>query len=347
MMAATSLPASALAQSLRLGYRLLLAITLLAGLGWLTAHVRPVPADSQAVVLHFGAIDRVQRAGLLLAWPSPIDSIIWLPATERLQQRQVEGLSRNAHALALDGAGTSLQQMGDELAGSGYLLTGDVGVVQLNATVYYRIDDAAAYARQGEQALPALDRMVSAAALQLSAGRDLDSILVTRSNQPSSQQAELRERLRGELVQAVNQRLQQLRQRGVPLGLQVARIDLTSSLPHAAQAAFDAVLTADQTVERQLAQAQTAAARQQQQASAAVSTILNSAHARADERLAQARNETSEILALAPRMQQPDGPALLRQLYQDKIQQVLAKAGQVTTMDPDSSGRVIVPGVRP
>jgi hypothetical protein len=93
----------------------------------------------------------------------------------------------------------------------------------------------------------------------------------------------------------------------VPLGLQVARIDLTSSLPHAAQAAFDAVLTADQTVERQLAQAQTAAAQQQQQASAAVSTILNTAHARADERLAQARNETSEILALAPRMQQPDG----------------------------------------
>jgi hypothetical protein len=117
---------------------------------------------------------------------------------------------------------------------------------------------------------------------------------------------------------------------------------LTSSLPHAAQAAFDAVLTADQTVERQLAQAQTAAA-QQQQASAAVSTILNTAHARADERLAQARSETSEILALAPRMQQPDGPALLRQLYQDKIQRVLAKAGQVTTMDPDSSGRVIVP----
>jgi regulator of protease activity HflC (stomatin/prohibitin superfamily) len=114
--------------------------------------------------------------------------------------------------------------MGDELAGSGYLLTGDVGVVQLNATVYYRIDDAAAYARQGEQALPALDRLVSAAALQLSAGRDLDNILVTRSNQPSSQQAELRER-RGELLQAVNQRLQQLRLRGVPLGLQVARID--------------------------------------------------------------------------------------------------------------------------
>jgi hypothetical protein len=65
------LPASALAQSLRLGYRLLLAITLLAGLAWLFGHVRPVPADSQAVVLHFGAIDRVQRAGLLLAGPAP------------------------------------------------------------------------------------------------------------------------------------------------------------------------------------------------------------------------------------------------------------------------------------
>ncbi|MBA4710094.1 SPFH domain-containing protein [Aquitalea aquatica] len=339
--------ASPLEQSLRLSYRLLLGVTLLAGLAWLFGHVRPIPADSQAVVLRFGAVERVQHAGLLLAWPSPIEEVLLLPAGERLQQRQITGLARNAHALALDGAGTALRQMGDELAGSGYLLSGDLGVVQLNATVYYQIDDAMAYAVQGEQALPALDRLVSAAALQLSAGRDLDSILVSRGSTASGQLAIQRERLRAELVAAANQRLQALRQRGVALGIRIVRIDLLSSLPHQAQAAFDAVLTADQTVERQLALARTAAAQQQQYASAAVSTLLNNARAHANERLAQARSETTEISALAPHMQQSDGPELLRQLYRNRMQSVLAKAGQLSTIAPDSSSRLILPGVRP
>ncbi|RMD00992.1 protease modulator HflK [Aquitalea palustris] len=346
-MPSTEHTASPLEQSLRLSYRLLLGVTLLAGLAWLFGHVRPIPADSQAVVLRFGAVERVQHAGLLLAWPSPIEEVLLLPAGERLQQRQITGLARNAHALALDGAGTALRQMGDELAGSGYLLSGDLGVVQLNATVYYQIDDAMAYAVQGEQALPALDRLVSAAALQLSAGRDLDSILVSRGSTASGQLAIQRERLRAELVAAANQRLQALRQRGVALGIRIVRIDLLSSLPHQAQAAFDAVLTADQTVERQLALARTAAAQQQQQASAAVSTLLNNAHARANERLALARSETTEISALASHMQQPDGPELLRQLYRNRIQGVLAKAGQLSTIAPDSSSRLILPGVRP
>ncbi|MBV8679373.1 MAG: hypothetical protein JO338_02890 [Aquitalea sp.] len=347
MMAQPPKTSAPLEQSLALAYRLLLALTALAGLAWLFGHVRPIPADSQAVVLRFGAVERVQRAGLLLAWPSPVEEVLLLPASEGLQQRHIEGLARNAHAQALDGAGTSLQLMGDELAGSGYLLTGDLGVVQLNATVYYRISDARAYAVQGTQALPALDRVVSNAALQLSAGRDLDTILVSRTSNASGQSAIQREKLRAELVQATNQRLLALQAAGCGLGLSIVRIDLLSSLPHAAQAAFDAVLTADQTVERQLAQARTTAARSRQQASASVASVLNNAHAHADERLAQARSETSEIRALAPRMQQADGPELLRQLYRSRVQAVLARAGQVTTVDPASSGHLIMPGAKP
>jgi len=338
---------SPLEQSLGLAYRLLLAITVLAGLAWLFSHVRPIPADSQAVVMRFGAIERVQRSGLLLAWPSPMEDVLMLPAPEGIQQRQINGLMRSAHAQSLDEAGMALGQMGDELAGSGYLLTGDLGVVQLNATVYYQIDDPRAYTLQGKQVLPALDRIVSRSALQLCAGRDLDTILVTRALSPSSDAAEQRERLRAELVQAANLHLASLRQRGASLGIRVVRIDLQSVLPHAAQAAFDAVLTADQTVERALAQARTAAALEQQQARAATSTLLNNAHARADERLAAARSHSSEILALAPRMKQADGPELLRQLYRSRIQTILAKAGAVSTIDPASSGRLIIPGSKP
>ncbi|QEL54527.1 SPFH domain-containing protein [Chromobacterium paludis] len=341
-------PADApLAQSLRLAYLLLMAAAALSGLAWLLAHVRSIPADSQAVVWRFGAIDRVRHAGLLLAWPSPLEEVTMLPSPETVLQRRVALLARDGDAAQLDDEDMPLAQMGDRLAGSGYLLTGDLAVVQLSATVYYRIVDPSAYVLQGGQALPLLDRVVAASALKLCAGRGLESILATREARLSSANAAERERLRAELAQASNQALDALQSRGAGLGLQVARIDLQSALPRSAQAAFDDVLTADQTVQRQLAQASTAAALGKQQARAAVDSQLANARAQAGERLSLARAETSEIAALAPGMRAPAGAERLRQLYLERMQAVLAKAGKVTTVDPAGSGRLILPGEKP
>jgi regulator of protease activity HflC (stomatin/prohibitin superfamily) len=70
--------------------------------------------------------------------------------------------------------------LSDALAGSGYLLTGDAGVVQLDVRVFYKVTDPYAFVLQGEHVLPALDRLVTRSAVALTAARDLDTILVAR-----------------------------------------------------------------------------------------------------------------------------------------------------------------------
>src|SRR6478672_11715583 len=71
----TGLPDGPVVQSLRIGFRTLYLATLLLALGWTASNCRQVPPDSQIVVRRFGQIVRVQPAGLLLAWPRPIEQV--------------------------------------------------------------------------------------------------------------------------------------------------------------------------------------------------------------------------------------------------------------------------------
>ena len=92
---------------------------------------------------------------------------------------------------------------GDATAGSGYLLSGDAGMVQLDVRVFYKVTEPYAFVLQGDHVLPALDRLVTRSAVALTAARDLDTILVARPELIGSDNgaAERRERLRGELPQ--------------------------------------------------------------------------------------------------------------------------------------------------
>ncbi len=78
--------------------------------------------------------------------------------------------------------------------------------------------------------LPALDRLVTRSAVALTAARDLDTILVARPELigADNQAAERRERLRGDLVRGINQRLAELTATGQGLGIEVARVTFTS-----------------------------------------------------------------------------------------------------------------------
>jgi hypothetical protein len=72
----------------------------------------------------------------------------------------------------------------DALAGSGYVLTGDNGVLQLRATLYYRVVDPYAYVLQQDRLAAALERIVSASAVDVVAQRDLDAIPVHAREKP-------------------------------------------------------------------------------------------------------------------------------------------------------------------
>ncbi|HHW2780581.1 TPA: aminotransferase class III-fold pyridoxal phosphate-dependent enzyme [Pseudomonas aeruginosa] len=217
-------------QAGRLAFLALFGVTLLAALAWAFSNVRQIGPENRAVVLRLGALERLAGPGLLLAWPQPLEQVVLLPSAEQVIERRVEGLLRSEQARRAD---LDVSLSSDALAGSGYLLTGDAGVVQLDVRVFYKVDDPYAYVLQGAHVLPALDRLVARNAVQVCAARDLDTILVARPELlgNDSAVAERRERLRGDLVQGINHSLAALAAAGSGLGIQVVRVDVQSSLP--------------------------------------------------------------------------------------------------------------------
>jgi regulator of protease activity HflC (stomatin/prohibitin superfamily) len=333
-------------QASRLAFLGLYVVTLLAALGWAVSNVREIDPQNRAVVFRFGELDRVQNAGLLLAWPQPFEQVVLLPSADRVIERHVETLLRSPTALAADKITSFATPMSDALAGSGYLLTGDAGVVQLDVTAYYKVTDPRAFVLQGEHGLPALDRLVNRSAVSLAAARDLDTILVARPELvgSDSQSAERRERLRGDLVQGINMRLGELTATGVGLGVEVVRVDVQSSLPAAAVNAFNAVLTASQQADQAVANARTDAEKLNQTANQQADRTLQVAHAQASERLAKAQTDTAAVTGLAQSMQNKSDPGLLLRIYRERVPAILKQAGSVTMVDPRDDSRLIIQG---
>ncbi|WP_234744817.1 SPFH domain-containing protein [Burkholderia sp. WTPI3] len=169
------------AQAVRLSFWFIAALAVLAACAWASSNIRRIPADSRAVVMRFGALVRTQDAGLVIAWPRPFESVRLVPGAARVLEQKIRSLDRDPRALASSAAGVA--RLPDALAGSGYVLTGDGGAVALSAVLYYRVSDPYAYVLQQDRLDAALERIVSASAVEVAAARDLDAILVARPEQ--------------------------------------------------------------------------------------------------------------------------------------------------------------------
>jgi regulator of protease activity HflC (stomatin/prohibitin superfamily) len=339
MSATTTESDGPVAQSLRIGFAVLQAAMVVLAMYWAASNIRQVPPDNQAVVLRFGQVMRVQPAGLVLAWPRPFEQVDLLPAA----QRQL-----NLHVVAGQPAGPAIIDPASKSRGelpppsAGIFLTGDGGVVLMDATLSYRITDGAAYFLAAAHVEPALRRLFLAAAVAVAAGRPTDDFLVVRS--VSATQQTQRESLRAALVDAVNHRLDRLNAAKAGLGIEVTRADVTTFLPPAAKLAFDAVLEASQMADQGLAVARTDAINNRQSAAQERDRVLAEARANADERVGTARSHVAAILALEQRIDPAGRPGLLEQLYRERINGILHQAGTINTVDPAGSGRVILPG---
>jgi regulator of protease activity HflC (stomatin/prohibitin superfamily) len=325
-------------EAITIGFRCLAAATLLLALAWLASNVRRIPADSQAVVLRFGQIAKVQNAGLLLAWPRPIDSVLILPGPQRRMNRMVAALPR---AAGLDNPYT--RTIGAPIHGAaGSYLTGDGSVVLLDAVITWHITQPATYALTREHVEPALDRLFRATAIAIVAGRNLDDLLVARPERAASEQiATLRQEVRDEFLLRINQRLASLAN-----GVAIDRLDLTASLPPVAKLAFDSVLTAGQVADQAIAQARTQAEQLRQEAARQHDQVLAAAHAAAAaaERISDAHADVAKLVALKAAITPSTRTSLLDTAYRDQVATLLQKIGSVTAIDPRAGGRVIIPG---
>ena len=330
-------------QAIRLVSMLLSAIMVLAAVGWAISNIREIAPQNRAVVLRLGALNRVQESGLLWALPAPFENVLLLPDAATVLERRIDGLLRSSAAQASE---ANDETVSDTLAGSGYLLTADASVVQLDIRVFYRVTDPFAYALQEEHVLPALDRLVTRSAVVICASRDLDSILVARPELVSadSDTAERRERLRADLVNSINASLDALKSEGMGLGIEIDRADVQSALPATAVGAFDGVLTASQQAEQAIASAHNDAEKDRQAADQEVDRIVQMAEAQSSERLAKARADTATITGFASAQGSHSDSGLPWRLYRDRVAKILSQAGSVITVDPRDDTRLILQG---
>jgi regulator of protease activity HflC (stomatin/prohibitin superfamily) len=339
---ATALPSGPIVQSIDIGFWVLRLATILLALVWLAGNIHPVPPGVQALVLRFGRIVRVQQAGLVLALPRPVENVVLLPSGERqMDQKITAATARQA------GVMDSITSLSDIPADAGVYITGDGGVVLLDATLTWRISDPAAYYVMQAHVAPALRRLFMQASVTIAARHDLDDFLAARperANDPAAQAA--RAAIRGEFVTRINAGLHALDQSGEGLGVEAMRADISATLPPGARSAFDAVLEASQHAEQELAAARTDAATQKLSANRERDRILTGAHAAATERVEAARTATASITALEAGMTPAGRPAILDQLYRDRIAAVLQQAGGLSAVDPKSVSHLILSGAQ-
>lgn len=331
-------------QAVALTFRFLLLAAALIAAGWFISNFHQIPADSQAVVMRFGSVARIRGPGLLLAWPRPIEQVVVLPAAARQLQLPIRRYDENQDGSVGQGFDTSF----DPRMNTGFLLTGDSGVVHLEARVFYQIDDPLAYMISADHIEPALERLFLASAVGMMAGRDMDSVLVARPEVASeAAEATRRERLRSDLMSAVNRRLTDLGQQGASLGITVSRVDLVPSIPAGAKQAFENVLIVTQDAEARSAVARTSAEMTSQEANRNKDRIAASAIAAAEESITNAKAQTASIEALAQQSRDMSRGMQLTRVYYDRVQVVLKKAKRVDVVDRSGSVRTILPGGTP
>ncbi|HUE64358.1 MAG TPA: SPFH domain-containing protein [Rhizomicrobium sp.] len=332
-------------QAVAISFRFLLFGAVAIAIGWLVSNIRQVPADSQAVIVRFGIVARVQGPGLLLAWPKPIEQVVLIPGGARQMQlpidRFVDGAPGADRYVSILGYVPSDQAR----LNSGFLLTGDSSVVHLVAQIYYQITDPAAYVIAQDHVAPALQRLFISSTVDAVAGRDLDTILVARPEIAArNEEAARRERLRADLVNAVNLRLRALAAQDASLGVTVSRVDLVPSIPGGAKDAFDGVLVVTQEAEQGIANARTLAEQSMQEANQTKDHITTDATARAEEVVSNATVATASIAALGHNDTGMSQAMQMSRLYYDRIGPIVKKAGHVEIVAKDGTTRLLLPG---
>lgn len=342
-------PSTVLADTLTWSFRLLFALVALLASVWLVRGIQRVPPDGRAVVLRFGQVIRTAGPGLLLTWPSPIDTVILLPSQGRQVQFAPEALESGSPL------GQGMQDAPDQgfavsesaRDNTWFFMTGDGAVVHLRTLLFYQIDDPVAFVTAGDHIEPMLRRSLIAAAVHVCASRSLDGILVARPEAARTPRLlAQRERFAQDLASEVNRRLGQELGDGSAMGIRVARIDVVPSIPAGAKEAFDAVLTVDQQVERSLADARTTAENRRQMAEQQRERNLDEAHARAQESVHKAEERSALVLSMGEDPSR-DRHTVIDQLYRERIKSLFDIAGRVDTVPVYDHARTFISGASP
>ncbi len=161
---------SPLARSVEASFRFIRWAGLVVLVAVLGSGIRVVGADEVALVIRFGRLvgetraEQIHGPGLLFAAPYLIDRVLRVPIkkSQEVRVRELIGKERSDWV---------------DLTRDGYALTGDRGVVQLEAVARYRVADPVAYALTIAKPKAIVHDALTAALTHVCATRTVDELL--------------------------------------------------------------------------------------------------------------------------------------------------------------------------
>ncbi len=287
-----------------------LGVVVLAIVGYALTGVVEVRPGERAVVRRFGRVlEDKPKPGLWVGLPWGLDRVDRV-AVDRVQSVAV-GYTEDAGS--------------NNVMPAGQLLTGDHNLVNVRATVYYKVrpDEVEAYVAQADRADGLVARAVETAMAEWVAGRTVDDVLLNGKNEMGPS-----------LVKQTQERIGDYR-----LGVDVleARVTLIAA-PDDVKPAFDNVARAQTAMSTALNKAE-------QDRETALRTAQGDKFRKEQETAAYARNRTALAEAEANRFlarlkQYEEGrkhnPDYLRQIWEEERGKLFAKlkeSGQIGLLD--------------
>jgi len=285
-----------------------------------------VRAGEVAIVLRWGRLVGATPAlqehgpGLLFALPRPIDQVVRVPV-KRISELPIS-------TLAFTGEPRESEDEDDQPAETtsdtldplttGYALTGDHNIVQVDLIARYRVRDAALWALYGPRAEDVLRVEVTAAMVRSLGEMGVDSVL-----------SDGRKTLVATAMARTQAGLDAVR-----AGLELSALELQRlGPPPALSSDFNAVQSAFIGAETAKNSALASAATDVPEAQMQVDAMLQSARATAAADLARAQGESDAFRALA--REYHANPAVVRErLYRDAVERAISSAASVQWVPP-------------
>lgn len=233
-----------LSDALRASFRILKGIMMVLVLLYLCSNVRRIESHEQALLLRLGRLtEMVYDAGVVWAFPFPIDEIVPLPT------RQSNDLPIDSHTFGRrpDEIGKPLTFIGRGMEGlnptlDGALLTSDTGLVHTQWKVTYKFNDVRSYAsqivgRDVEAAKQLIRFLVETVGIHVAAEHTAEEMIRTRVEDV---QNEMRRRINGRLVELHS-------------GVEVTRVEMFEPTPPIPiRSAFDGTQQAENAKQKRI-----------------------------------------------------------------------------------------------
>jgi membrane protease subunit HflK len=287
--------------------------------GILLSGVTFVQSGEAAIVLRFGKLigdtpaEQVHQPGLHFNLPFIIDKVIRVPV-RKVQEVKIDGLYMDDYF--------------EDIAKTGYALTGDENVVLLDAALKYKIIDPVKYVLEVEQPEINLKELATSVLTREIASMCVDDVLV-------KQKMELSRRV---LIDA------QKRADQIGLGVQLVAIEFTHiQPPHEVKDEFDLVTGTYVRNETMLQEAGRYKEKVIPEAVAERDSMIQQAKSYKVERIAQAKSDVAQFYGVIGEYRE-NTDVVHQRLYREKVENIMKKvAGKVFVPKGEGGENIILP----